>query len=626
MKSSKKVDTKKLITRIVAWVLIVMTVVTTFYTAIYFIMMSVNAAETDDISVAVGILYGSDVDVGLTASTTNGFKVGSEKIGKYKKTYTDLWSLSGYKKVTVLCDKNYELKGTSYKVTSTPNVGAYRLDLGKTYSSESELKTAISSVDAVISGAGYYSIPAYINGTYRLRIGGFLTENDAADALATVQALLPDYKLSVKKPTATGTFAVEHATAKVLFEYDCGTESYLAFDAINNADGSEAYLTTYNGNLYDGLFVYKRYTSGSVDGIELLTVLPLEDYVAGVLPYEISASWPLETQKAFAIVVRTFVIDQIGKHWNQYGFNVCATSNCQVYGGVGRVNNTVRNAVKSTAGMVVAYNNKLAYMYYCSSVGNGTADIAKVWGSSVAWLSGVETPWEDYLNHSNAFWTVEVSPTDLCKYLNSQGYTSLKGAIAKITIDETASANSTYVSKMTITDTSGNSVTVSRCDKVRSALTKYVKSANFVVGRGSVTYTKYTKTVPPGTSTGGVENSLFSVITGSGKLSFDFSSGVNVITGSGTQSYTPDGSVSVITADGVLTADTKTGSSYIVTDTKTASDPDNFIFVGKGWGHGVGLSQWGLRDLADMGISYDAMIQAYCPGVTIGNYKKYVSY
>ena len=53
------------------------------------------------------------------------------------------------------------------------------------------------------------------------------------------------------------------------------------------------------------------------------------------------------------------------------------------------------------------------------------------------------------------------------------------------------------------------------------------------------------------------------------------------------------------------------------TKTATASNSSNFIFVGKGWGHGVGLSQYGVKDLADFGYSYDKILAAYVPDATI---------
>ena len=48
-----------------------------------------------------------------------------------------------------------------------------------------------------------------------------------------------------------------------------------------------------------------------------------------------------------------------------------------------------------------------------------------------------------------------------------------------------------------------------------------------------------------------------------------------------------------------------------------AKDEDNFIFVGKGWGHGVGMSQYGARDLADMGYGYEDILNSYFTDVEI---------
>ena len=59
----------------------------------------------------------------------------------------------------------------------------------------------------------------------------------------------------------------------------------------------------------------------------------------------------------------------------------------------------------------------------------------------------------------------------------------------------------------------------------------------------------------------------------------------------------------------------------VVYKTAYADDPNNFIFVGKGWGHGVGMSQWGCYDLAVKGYSYDEIIRAYFPTVTLVDYR-----
>lgn len=743
----KKIDKRKLAVQIVAWVLVAMMVITGLYTAIYFLVLNVGAADDEvDASVAVGLLYGSSIDVALTSETTNGYIVGTEKVGMYEKTFTELWRLDGYKKASVLCDANYyfDASRTAYRTptASTPaNVGAYRLELDLSFSTPDELRNAMTAVDYQIAPLGYSCVPAYVDGVYKLRIGSFLSEEEAVAAQPSievaVQQFISDFTFSVKTPSDTGMTVVEHNTNKPLFEYDCG-ESYrvmskdgeyecLALDAIDNADGTKAYLK-FLKYIYDGVFAFRRYPKDSSDGISLVNIAPLEDYVMGVLPYEVPNSWPSETLRAFAIVARTYVLTHMDKYWNVYGFNVCGTSNSQVYRGVGSLNDNVREAVMSTAGIVVTYDDKLAEMYYSSSTGNCTADAANVWGSSVAWLKSVETPWEDYLNHKHAFWNVEVSPHDLYVYLSGRyaatgdkalaSLNNLQGDIADITIDSYAGENSTYVSQVTITDIYGNTATVSRCDKIRKAFSNYLYSANFVVGLGNVDYTEYLECLAPGEVKAASESEpvaayaatpvnednilassadgSYVIVSADGESDGNLNEGFYVVYNNGESVYAHDleelviitsegtssipiidssddvdapddtddsdvdntgdvntdtdsdvdntGDVNTDTDNGVdntgdVNTDTNSGiedntgsvdngnttvSGNTVTKTMSASSSGNFIFVGKGWGHGVGLSQWGLRDLADMNINYEDMIKAYCSGVEFDNYKNII--
>ncbi|HET8608021.1 MAG TPA: SpoIID/LytB domain-containing protein [Gaiellaceae bacterium] len=43
-----------------------------------------------------------------------------------------------------------------------------------------------------------------------------------------------------------------------------------------------------------------------------------------------------------------------------------------------------------------------------------------------------------------------------------------------------------------------------------------------------------------------------------------------------------------------------------------------FVASGHGWGHGLGLSQWGAKGYADHGWTYDAILAHYYPGTTLG--------
>lgn len=626
-----KTDKKTLAVRIVAWVLLVMMVITGVYTTIYFLIEEVSAAEAEDLNIAVGLVYGSSCDVAFTTRTTTGFLVGSEVIELYNKTFTPLWTKIDSVKVTVLSDRNYGLKSTGsyYQTDEDVKVGAYQLELKEEFTDKILFSSTLESVNTALSSIGIYAIPAYVNGANKIRLGSYASESDAQTALNTVNQLLSGYSVSVAVPTSTCVTVVDHSTSKILFEYDCGNTSYLALEPIDGTDGTEAYLASPAGNIYDGVFVYKRYITSSKDGISLINVLPIEDYVMGVVPYEISNSWPIECVKAMAIIARTYVVSSMSKYWKSYGFNVCATANSQVYKGVARANANVIKAVTETAGLVMTYNGVLAPVFYSSSFGNCNADVRYVWGgTSYPWLESVSTPWEDYKNHSNAFWQAEVSPTDLQAALYQNGYKTLTAPIASVNITMYAGENSTYIYQLVIIDEEGHTATITRSDKVRSAFSAYVKSSNFVIGKGSVEYTTYTRTVPPASDVTTEANlGVFTVLTSLGKYTSSIGEdGVSVMTANGTyNNYVPSTGVSVLTSGsgGKINVELP---DYIVTETAYASDSNNFIIVGKGWGHGVGYSQYGMYDLAIMGYSCDEILRAYCPSTETKNYKNIISY
>ena len=41
---------------------------------------------------------------------------------------------------------------------------------------------------------------------------------------------------------------------------------------------------------------------------------------------------------------------------------------------------------------------------------------------------------------------------------------------------------------------------------------------------------------------------------------------------------------------------------------------DKFTFRGRGWGHGVGLCQYGMKGLGELGYSYQDILKYYFPG------------
>jgi stage II sporulation protein D len=46
-----------------------------------------------------------------------------------------------------------------------------------------------------------------------------------------------------------------------------------------------------------------------------------------------------------------------------------------------------------------------------------------------------------------------------------------------------------------------------------------------------------------------------------------------------------------------------------------------FVFQGRGWGHGVGLSQWGAQALVRKGWTAERVLEYYYPGTTVRKFK-----
>ena len=611
--------------RLLAIILAVLMLGSVCGTLIYNLVLPIYASEPDErlslnsdadsLNIRVGLMYGSNVTVGFEVTTPNGFVVGSVATHTPELGFEQLWELD-INKLSCTVDSNLGKTGmTYYKSSSGVVVGGWHAEAGDGMTRE-QAEELITRLEPIANALGTYAIPAYISGGYRVRIGCFDSSEGALALISQLNQNDSSLILTVAGPTDTAVSLVDPLTDRILFEYDCGDATELGLDAVNAPDGSEAYLVTPAQKTYDGVFMFSRYNAsvsanaGTTDGVALTNVIKLGDYIKGVLPYEISNSWPLESQKAFAICVRSFTLSSLNRHESAYNVDLCNTTHCQVYNGTARINDTVERAVDETAGIVMSYDGEIVQAYYSAVSGGVTVSSADAWGGVVPYLQAVQTPWEIFTNHPYGQWTSEVSGSELCEYLRGKGYTTLNGSIASISIDSLAQ-NSTYIYQLTVTDIYGTSVTIQRSDTIRTALAKYVNSANFVVGKGSVTanITSF--------ATDSVESTP--VITAGGAASLTNSQTQSVISASGTTQVPNVEQFHYITSSG-------TGQLSYVNSTVTptviyASDANNFIFAGKGYGHGVGLSQIGLRDLANQGVAAADMLKLYFTGIEIKDYR-----
>lgn len=140
------------------------------------------------------------------------------------------------------------------------------------------------------------------------------------------------------------------------------------------------------GLCYDGEFRLKVVE----DRLVLNQLLPLEEYIAGVVPNEIGNYSPTEALKAQAVAARTHAVNLLlyNRHTRD-GYDLCNGTHCQVYRGKYQRNVAIEEAVVETAAEVMTILGRVADATYHSSCGGKTDSSQAIWnGSPILHLSG----------------------------------------------------------------------------------------------------------------------------------------------------------------------------------------------------------------------------------------------
>ena len=140
----------------------------------------------------------------------------------------------------------------------------------------------------------------------------------------------------------------------------------------SEASGTEGIRFAKNGNFYPG-DLKLTIENGALYPVMTLAV---EDYLLGVVPYEMGDSFPLEALKAQAICARTYALSHVDP---SDAYDVVDTTNDQVFKGVDLDSKLSIQAVQDTAGIVGMYKGKLANCYYSASNGGQTELVENVW-------------------------------------------------------------------------------------------------------------------------------------------------------------------------------------------------------------------------------------------------------
>jgi stage II sporulation protein D len=184
--------------------------------------------------------------------------------------------------------------------------------------------------------------------------------------------VLPSGSYSVK--AGGGTLSLYSGAALLYTGTDINIREYKPSGEYNYAT---LRTTKYGSNDYLGDIEF-RYNSGSID---VINHVYLEYYLYGVVPHEMSNTWPLEALKTQAVAARTYA----KRYMNGSGsYDVVDTAANQVYKGFNPGNANAIRAVDETARTVLVCDGELAQTFFAASNG-GYVDIPQhVWSSGAA--------------------------------------------------------------------------------------------------------------------------------------------------------------------------------------------------------------------------------------------------
>lgn len=496
--------------------------------------------------------------------------------------------------LSILIDSYYD--GNYNFLTSAESgsakYGAFHTRLEGTYDSYDEAVDAADDYENEIDGDFY---PFYNGSEYYVYAGNFNDKSSAGSFLG---------KLSDNGITSTVVYSdlenivVFDNYSKIVFMYESGLD--IRFSSINNDEDSN--MIKIDGRPYRGTMGFNI-----IEGSKLISInyVQLEDYLYGVVPNEIAASWGMESLKAQAVAARTYAVYNIRPN-SSYGYDLEDNQNSQVYWGYSYEKPSTNQAVDETKGEMIYYDDELIQAFYHSTSGGSTENSENVWTAALPYARGVEDEYSDKSGSPYNQWVKTYAKEEIIKKLNADGnsVTDLYG----IQIKE-VSENNRVMECIFLTDNGEISY-----KKENARLLLGLMSSWFTIENGSVFYfadENSIDTESTGDSQGVVPSrGILDNITdedeeeetsGTKVLSSGSVLGKYAVSSTGNKKISQQ-KLAFISSEGVKIVDTNS---------------TQYSFDGRGWGHGIGMSQYGAKEMAAEGFKYDEILKHYYTGVTI---------
>lgn len=414
----------------------------------------------------------------------------------------------------------------------------------------------------------------------------------------------------------------------------------LVLNASNNpvlmyANNFNVYFSAYNNDLkcnsikMDGN-LYKGEAAFYISEGRLLSInkVSLKNYLYGVLPKEIIPSWPPEAVKAQALAARSYAVASISPN-SKLGYDVQDNQNDQVYGGYSAENSITNAYVDSTDGQMIYHDGKVITAFFHSTSGGRTENTENIWLTPIPYLKAVDDPyslgtplatWQKSITKEEAINSArEKNPNVKDVYNIVVTDVSENGRVQQCIIS--TDVGDIILKKEEITATFGYRVLPSTWFSITSDSDVYLISENSFTAQpnngqgGSV--------LDGSSSSSNPSDSLIS--SGDSILDNNKNNSPQGTENSGnTDKVNPDdnrvslNNKHIISSSGVSKIDNNSLNFISSTGTsKLSTAPTIYYFNGKGNGHGIGMSQYGAKKMAEDGYTYEQIIKHYYTGVEI---------
>jgi stage II sporulation protein D len=407
-----------------------------------------------------------------------------------------------------------------------------------------------------------YNIRAYIftdGSSYQLWIGQYLSQADARNARDRLKS---DHNINASVNELDNYIYLYNRSNSIIA---CLSNDYRFF--AYNSDSQKNYVNI-DGRPYRGSVGFYV-----IEGNRLLSInkADVEDYLKGVVPSEMPASWPLEALKVQAIAARSYAISYIDRNYRS-PYDVVDNQNSQVHSGIAGERESTNRAVEETRGQLIYYNNTVISAFYHSTSGGSTDNSENVWRTALPYIRGVDDPYSNISPYTD--WNITLTEQELIASLNESGYNVR--SIYDIYVKSISEFN--RVLELSILTDAGEII-----------LEK--EETRTVIGYSKLRSTWYT---------------------------FEGNNNVQVMTAEGLKN-TALGGTTVMRANqsNVILYKSNTEVLTAAGRFSVPTSADAYHVVGRGFGHSLGMSQYGARGMAEAGFNYIDIIKYYYTGVEV---------